>query len=340
MDYLRYHFDNELNEEGEVIIAGYPFFRDVILRVLDPTAYDDAFSDWCNQKAEEKCAKADEILSCYDNKGRFFRLKELYEKNSVIPFIGAGMSIPSGYPGWTNFLKKICKETRIEEKNLQILIDNGEYEEAAELIYDSLPEGAFLEQIENHFSIEHSINGCIQKIPSIFNNSVITTNFDNVLERVYLSDGPNRFDEILLGGDSSDLFKILGEGKRALVKIHGKSTKSRSRILTKSEYDYHYNESGILESVIEAISNQTLLFIGCSLSNDRTLACLKKIAQRKGIENIPRHYAFLKLDEPENRLDRRDELVECNIHPIWYTEDHDECLDALLEKLADKRSYD
>jgi hypothetical protein len=105
--------------------------------------------------------------------------------------------------------------------------------------------------------------------------------------------------------------------------------------MTKSEYDQHYDNENGLETVIEAISNRTLLFLGCSLTVDRTLQCLARIVARKGHENVPRHYAFLKLSEGEDRLARRDQLATANVYPIWYTDDHDESIEALFEKLAE-----
>lgn len=336
MEYLRAVFDNELNDVGEVTIAGNKFYRDIILRSLDPTAYEDAFVDWCNEKREEKITKADEILSLFDNEGRFLRLKEIYASGSVIPFIGAGMSMKSGYPSWSGFLNKVLNETQVEKEEFTGLIDSGQYERAAQLLYDSLPAGSFLEHVENAFGIERQISGCLQKLPFIFKSAVVTTNFDSLLEKVYQSSDLRGFEEVLLAGDAVDFPKVLGEGRKALVKLHGNARSSRNRVLVQSEYDLHYGANKTLETVINAISSQTLLFIGCSLTVDRILICLKTIADSRGIENIPKHYAFLRLDEPDQRLERRDQLAECNIHPIWYVDDdHDESLEALLEKLID-----
>lgn len=335
MDYLRAYFDEELNHEGVVTIAGNPFYRDAILRDLDPTAYDEAFREWFSEKREEKCERANEILALYDNEGRFMRLKEIFLKDSVTPFVGAGLSMPSGYPGWTAFLFRVLAETTVDEDEFRELIDAGKYEEAAEKLFAALPDGCFLEQIENAFGVRRSIDGCIQKLPYLFKSALITTNFDAVLEAVYQRSELQGFEEVLLGGNGLDLPRALGEGRRTLVKLHGSANRSRDRILTKSEYDAHYGAEGQLQSVVEAISTRTLLFLGCSLSVDRTLKSLETLVRERGVENLPKHYAFLRLDNEEERLERRDMLARCNIYPIWYTGDHDECLEALLEKLVE-----
>ena len=59
--------------------------------------------------------------------------------------------------------------------------------------------------------------------------------------------------------------------------------------------------------------------------------------EEKGHEVTTRHYALLSIGEDEDRLARRDELAKANIFPIWYPadEDHDECIEALFQKLIE-----
>ncbi|WP_447928115.1 SIR2 family protein [Vreelandella sp. EE27] len=342
MEYLKSMFDSELRwvegageNEGKLGFGDIYFYPSEILKGLDTAGYENAFIEWCNQRRNERLQKADEILALYDNKDRFVRLKEIYAKGAVTPFIGAGLSRPSGYPGWTEFLERVLPETDVDKTKFDSLIDDGDFEEAAELLCNDLPRGSFLEQVENAFGVSRDIDGCVRKLPYVFTSAVITTNFDNVLERVYSESDLGAFDENLLAGDAEELPRALGEGKRTLIKLHGSANKSKNRILTKSEYDRHYQKEGSLESVIEALSTRTLLFFGCSLTVDRTLTCLKEIVARKGVENSPKHYAFLKTSDLKARNRHKRQLAECNIHVIWYTDDHDECLDALLEKLME-----
>lgn len=335
MDYLYPQFHDYLNQEGGVSIAQVNFSRDRILRELEATEYEVAFQEWLDIRKTENLSRADEILEKFDNLSRFNRLKEIFKRDSVIPFVGAGLSMPCGYPGWTKFLYSVLDETTADRIVFGSMINTGQYEEAAQLLKEALPNGSFLEQVENKFGLDPSeLNGVVQRLPFLFKSAVITTNFDNVLKKCYMN-ADQAFDEELLGADADELPRLLGEGKKVLVKLHGKANVSRKRVLTKEEYDAHYGEEGKLEAVIEAISTKSLLFIGCSLSVDRTLKCLKSICNRKGPENQPRHYAFLKLAHGEDRVTRKNQLNESNIYPIWYEGDHDECLEALFEKLAE-----
>lgn len=334
MEYLIPQFHDYLNEEGEVDVAGYSFRRDNILKELEKEGYQEAFNEWLQQRQQDNLSRADEILVLYDNQRRFNKLKEIYARGAIIPFVGAGMSMPSDYPGWTKFLYQVLDETKVSKVDFDEAITKGHYEEAAQMLSDALPVGCFLEHVENAFGANQKICGVVQRLPLIFKQAVVTTNFDNVLNRCF-ENAKFNFEEELLGPNAEELPRALGENRRVLVKLHGKANSSRNRILTKSEYDNHYQNDQALESVIEAISNSTLLFLGCSLTVDRTIQCLKRIIDKKGPENVPRHYAFLKLNEGEDRIARKNLLAEANIFPIWYTDDHDESLEALLEKLTE-----
>ncbi|EKS5669051.1 SIR2 family protein [Salmonella enterica] len=334
MYYLDKLFREYLNEDGIVRIASSEFYRDNIFDELDPSGYEETFLEWCSQRKVDNIKKADDILAQHELSDRFLRIREIHSRGMLIPFIGAGMSAPSDYPGWTSFLYKILNETSVEKSLIDECIAEGDYEEVAQILSDALPEGGFLEQVENKFGIEKELSGVIQRIPFIFQSSVVTTNFDNVIERCYARASVS-FDEMLLGSEAEHLPRVLGEGKTVLLKLHGKANSSKNRVLTKSEYNNHYRDSQELEKVIECISQNSLLFIGCSLTTDRTIKCLQSIANRKGHENIPRHYAFLQLNDNDSRIKRQNELRRANIFPIWYTGDHDECLEALLEKLVD-----
>lgn len=334
MEYLISQFHESLNEEGGVYIAGYSFTRDNILKELEKSGYQEAFNDWLQQRQAESLARAEDILALFDNQRRFQKLKEIYARGAIIPFVGAGLSMPSDYPGWTKFLYQVLDETKVSKADFDEVIAKGQYEEAAQMLSDALPAGCFLECVENAFGANQEICGVVQRLPLIFKQAVVTTNFDSVLNLCYENANFN-FEEELLGPIAEELPRALGENKRVLVKLHGKANSSRNRILTKDEYDKHYHDEQALESVIEAISNRTLLFLGCSLTVDRTVQCLSRIVARKGHEHVPRHYAFLKLNEGEDRLARRDQLAAANIYPIWYTDDHDESIEALLEKLTE-----
>ena len=347
MDFLKEQFESELiaeiNDDGQVLIGGAEFTPTDILQELDDQSYLSCFDDWLIDQKQKRLLKADEILSQYENRDRFNRLKEAFERGAVIPFIGAGLSQTSGYPGWTNFLKRLREETRITPEQLENMLRNGLYEEAAQALADDMPAGSFNEALENVYCAERSIQGPVQFLPHVFNGPVITTNFDDILKQCF--DKVSPFSETLLGGEATEIKRYLGRNEQILVKLHGKANTGKNRILTKIEYDHFYDAHNSLPDAIKNIASNQLLFLGCSLGVDRTIKVLIEIAKEQGHDNAVRHYAFLPLFNEAERLDRRDELAEANIFPIWYLVDtidgkvvsedvHDESIAALLEALG------
>ncbi len=335
MEFLKKVFNNELNVRGHIEIAGYTFQRDEVLNTMDSEAYKQAFIDWKQERKINLISKADEILKPYNNLNKFKALQNKFRESKTIPFIGAGMSMSSNYAGWTSFLYQLRADTRITEEELDSLINNGEYEKAAQILLNDMPQNSFDEAISNEYHFNNDILGAVQYLPYIFSTSVITTNFDNVLKRCY-DDSSKPFSEVLLGADTEELARLISSDDKLLIKLHGKANSSIKRILTEDEYNKHYEDSSILKKSIETICSNSLLFLGCSLSTDRTIKTMIEIVTEQGGSVVP-HYAFIGLIDESERLDRRDELAKANIHPIWYdaNDDHDECIEALLLKLVD-----
>ena len=344
-DYLERLFIEELNSEGEIIISGNSFFRDEILYTLDPEAYKDVFEFWKTERKQRNLNEANRILDITsDNRNRFFRLKELFKEKKIIPFIGAGMSISTGLPSWSEFLRPVQKETRTDRFHFEELLSQGKFEEAAQYLDDCSP-SHLQEQLDNIFGRKYlfnEINGVVCLLPKIFNNTpIITTNYDNILSTVYQQCNYPFSDE-LNGLYLEDLYNKLLDKQNFLLKIHGTFDKPQNRILTKNDYDKHYNDqTSKLKNCVENLFSSSLLFIGCSLTIDRLINALAEVVQEKGSENLPRHYAFL-FSDPEkddvNRIKRKEELAKSNIFPIWYNGNHNESIEALLELLNDGES--
>ena len=120
MDFLKPLFNSELNTEGDITVAGLTFERCKILAELDPISYDIKFNEWLEERKSRLIEKAETILTLYDNADRFEQLKRSFESGNLKPFIGAGMSVASGFPGWTSFLYKLCNESHVKIDDLEI----------------------------------------------------------------------------------------------------------------------------------------------------------------------------------------------------------------------------
>jgi hypothetical protein len=296
--------------------------------------FDELFDDWLAEYKERQIEHADDILRQFELEDRFLLLSEAHRAHTVMPFVGAGLSMPSGYPGWTHFLRKQRRQTAILEADLDALLAQGQYELAAQQIANARGV-AFNEAVDGAFGCSRDLCGPVEMLPYVFPDSVVTTNFDNALERSY-QNADKPFTEKLTGADSHQIRRRMLADERILLMLHGKATSGRNRILTQGEYDLHYTNGATLASTIHALcDSHNLLFLGCSLTVDRTLTAIKAKVEEVGHDNLPRHYAFLQEPATEElRLQRQDELAECHIYPIWYPADtHDESIEALLVKL-------
>lgn len=351
MRFLYKVFKDELNQEdavqivdGLVDIRGEKFTAFEILKLATKEGQVDSvcnrvFSDWSAGFIERKIEEADDFLDQFGVLGRFNSLVELCKSGGVIPFVGAGMSSTSGYPMWSNFLRNQLRQTNIPQGDFDEMLQAGKYEEAAEVIATHMRGPAFSEAVECSFSIEKSVIGPVLLLPQVFENHVVTTNFDNVLERSYRDDG-SEFSEVIRGSDAAELRRLLLRDQKILLKLHGRADTANGRILTKSEYDRHYAGENTLGKTLGLLSDRfSFLFMGCGLTVDRTLNALREHVEKVGHDNLPRHYAFLEAPETEHaRIARQQQLVDYHIYPIWYPKGmHDESISALLLKIWSMR---
>jgi len=348
MDYLKEKFHQELAAEGNLYVdKGRIFIRDKhwapedVLQKISDEAYDEVFNEWLDERKTVLLDLADEILARYDNNSRFESLKAAYENGTVVPFVGAGMSMSSGYPGWGQYLRGICEESSVPLQILNELLQLGKYEEAAQILFDDLGAATFNEHLNNVFGNRAALTkrgavGPVSYLPRFFKVGVITTNFDPVIEHVYDAAGV-KFEDVMLGSSAAEFPRLKAIGKSILLKFHGHADRARDRILTQMEYDSAYANKGVIRSLVShALFGSSLLFLGCSLGTDRTIQLMAEYVQEMGHENLPRHYAFLELKEGEDRKERRKALVAANIFPIWYEDvDHDEALEALIFALVE-----
>ncbi|MBL4657125.1 MAG: SIR2 family protein [Flavobacteriales bacterium] len=332
MEFLRPLYEDELNEEGDVEIVGLPFQRSRILTELEPDAFNATFEDWLVQRKLNCLEKASEILDLFDNRNRFEQLQRTFDNDKVMPFLGAGISMASGYPSWTGFLFEACEESHVTEAELDTLLGNGQYEEAAQTLHDDMTATGFNEILELVYKSKKEIYGAIHYLPKLFSkSSVITTNFDDLIEKIF-NDADQTFDQIKSGRALNEVLRLIPMGNRLLIKLHGNCDLVAERVLLKSEYDEAYADGNNVRNFFNRILfGQSLLFIGCSLTVDRTIQAMIKVVEEHGAETLPRHYAFLELKNGDDRLAKKKELLRANIFPIWYSEgEHEESIEALF----------
>lgn len=252
--------------------------------------------------------------------------KQLQTSVGVIPFIGAGTSMDFGFPSWTNFLLKLAQEAGIEPAIRQH-IGQGHYEEAAEELLKTLRfrrfQDLFVSEFGNHRIEGKQLKGAVCQVPRLSSGPVITTNFDHVLERVFEQAGFQS--EVVLGARADKVVTGLHQNASILLKIHGDVAETTDRILTLGEYKNHYGDTEPAKVDLNRslprllklmLSSRPVLFIGCSLNQDRTVSLLLEVA--RDLPDVA-HYAIVEKPDDEAAYRKKDRyLSDQGIRPIWF----------------------
>jgi HAD superfamily phosphoserine phosphatase-like hydrolase len=260
-------------------------------------------------------------------------------RDKLVPFVGAGLSSEFGYPTWNKLLERLASQAGLDKEVRQMLADN-KFEEAAELISEALPNvfDDTLRSTFNHNELKRPIkSGAVRYLPMIARGPVITTNFDRVIETAFADYGVP-FADTFAGSHIREASRALQLGQPFLLKLHGDYLDSGSRILTLKQYTQQYGHSDPTKVDLnhplpivlgQALGNCPMLFLGCSLRNDRTIVVMGRIAKRL-VGSI--HFALL--SESENLPERRKELDVWNIRPLFYPRGNYKSIDEFLACLA------
>lgn len=298
---------------------------------------------------------------CPGNEKNFNYLISLLQKHVVVPFVGAGFSANFGYPGWTGFLKSQAERFHLPDINRKL--EEKKFEEAASILQDKLGvhmmEYVMLQEFGDHIYKNTPYNPDLEILPRLFRNLLLTTNYDEVLEMLYAKVNGEML-RVLTPQNMRDkdlAERQIARGDAVLIKLHG-DVRGRNFILTEEEYDSNYGaKPSDMNRPLPCFLRQILLsriilFLGCSLEEDRTLDVIKQVRTEGSLS-----FALLPLPEStKNEVDpwkpilfheenginvmdtafqeRRDMLDCSSIIPIWYPFGEHEALSLFLREVS------
>jgi len=274
----------------------------------------------------------------------FEELKRSCQRGFVIPFIGAGMSKSAGLPDWKQYLLGLCDDAGLDVGAMrERLEEQADFEGAMNDIVQRLTINRFERDFERNFRLADEVSGAVALLPKLFDGSVITTNFDRVLERVY-EDGGKPFEEKVTGrGRANAFFRAIPAGQRYLLKLHGNIDNAAERVLNQDEYSAAYGNAGDINLTFplpkllrRLFTSYSFLFLGCSLTADRTVHTFVRVTGDEGPDNLPHHYAVVACPadaDGRRAIDQR--LADAHITPLWYPEGEHEHVEQILELLLD-----
>lgn len=309
----------------------------------DREAYEQALQAYRGQRRNEVLSR-DHLIELYGNEDgihwferneqRFEQLVERLAAEEVVPFVGAGISTGGGFPTWANHLRQQGRTAGLAPEQVEAWLQQGDYEAVIADIERQHGRDVFAQEIRDAFGKRGRIQDITLLISEIFTDTLVTTNYDRLLEQVY-DTGDGSQIQVL---DGTTAMTVVPDPERVtLIKIHGDFADPAHCILSKAQYDAAYGAGALdLQLPVPRIlaryySNNSLLFLGCNLRNDRTLQVFRATKLAAGDTWLPPHFC---IEQAPTRLAdltaRNIELLRLGITAIWYPEKQYQSVDDIL----------
>ena len=284
----------------------------------------------------------DEIMAFHpDNEDVYQEIKQFLPK--LVPFIGAGLT-SFAYYSWPKALKTLSQKLTDSASAQKVtdLINAKDLLGAAQLLEDFRTPANLARDLAGMFSADKREQARgqlshepISLLPDLFPELVLTTNFDETLETVYSESG-HPFQTVFLPGQPELLRQLMRQGGVCgLLKLHGTVTggliEYEKVVFTRAQYDRHYGKrSPLTRDLRDSFKNRMMLFLGCSLENDRTMDLLQKVIQPGDT-----YYTIINCT-PSERDKKIRQLGNKHIRAILYEGERHEAVRVILEHLLEE----
>jgi NAD-dependent SIR2 family protein deacetylase len=314
----------------------------------DKEAYDQAFKQYRQERRNEVLCETCLCEICADdhwfqrNNDHFDQLIECLEYGNVVPFVGAGLSVAGGFPSWKEHLRQQGRTAGIESAHIEDLLINGQFEAVIEEIEFTRGRDVFIQEIRDVFSRTGKLTDITMRLTELFVDTVITTNYDRLIEQAY-DTGEENTVQIINGLNAME---DPAADKITIIKLHGDIQNPARCILSKNQYDQNYGNPtlDLTLPIPKLLSyyyrNSSLLFLGCSLNKDRTMQVFQAVKEELGDADKPQHFSIEQAPEKEAMLVGRNAmLLKLGITPIWFEKGRFDCVEAILRHAKNELRY-
>lgn len=350
-------FNDWLNgEDGETIRNEFG-----LAKLTDPSkaffagdreAYDQAFREYRKERRYEVLCEqffADTFPAEGDdnhwfelNQRRFDQLLGRLATKDTLPFVGAGLSVPGGFSSWEGHLWHQAETAGLEREAVEELLKEGQYERVIEQIVALRGRDVFVQDIRDEFDRNGTIPDVVFRLAELFSDTVVTTNYDRLIEQAFETGNPEPV-QIITADNATD---FPDADKTTVVKLHGDIRRPGRCVLSKDQYDAAYGAGEIdLSLPIPKLldyyyRNNSLLFLGCSLHNDRTIQVFKAIKASHHGDDLPQHFVVESCPESLEELRSRNAfLASLGLTGIWFETKRYECVEGILRLARNELAY-
>jgi hypothetical protein len=253
----------------------------------------------------------------------------------VVPFIGAGLSAPGGFPTWKDHLRQQGRTAGIGAAVVEDLLVKGLYEEIVDRIERLRGVDVFGQELRDAFGKNGTIPPADYLVAELFQDTLITTNYDRLIEQSFDSGGAKAI-EVLT---PTTILQALDATKVTVVKLHGDVKAPGTCILSKAQYDAAYGAGDIdlalpiPQALDYYFRNSSLLFLGCGLNQDRTVRVFEaiKAKAKADVADLPQHFSIEQCPADEEALIARNQyLLRIGVTPIWFPAGNFDFVEGIL----------
>ncbi|MGM0930075.1 MAG: SIR2 family NAD-dependent protein deacylase [Actinomycetota bacterium] len=182
----------------------------------------------------------------------------------LVPFMGAGVSISAGAPGWKELIRRLALLIDLSDDELKALTNRDVLDQAGILrtLYEERSEAnwpSFNEAIASEVRLEHYglAPALLASLPS---KQAITLNYDELFE---LASSDAGLERTVIPDDDAAV------SDRWLLKLHGSAKRPESIVLTRDDYLGFSTSRDALSALVKAtLITHHLLFVGFGLEDD------------------------------------------------------------------------
>lgn len=228
-------------------------------------------------------------------------LIDAFNSDEVVCVVGSGPSIAAGFPSWLQLLELMvdeCEKQLVGFKQgleLRALLKQGHFLEVADEC-SKLLSGQLLRDLFQRIFREGSISPTKlhRQLAQLPFSAILTTNYDNLLERVYVAKNrANSFPLVITQTNIAQLPRLASERRFFILKMHGDADDVQTLVLTKQDYRNIIHGNDLYRTALSQIlATRTALFIGYGLrDHDLNLLLGEQAALFKAYGR--RHYVLL-----------------------------------------------
>ena len=175
-------------------------------------------------------------------------------RGDAAAFIGAGMSVPSGFVDWKGLLSDLATEIGLSIEKEEDLLAVAQY-----YVNEKNNRIKVTQTIKDAFSQATQENKSVSVFSKLNIKTVWTTNYDHVLEEAYESIG-KRVD---VKKSNKDLVLYDDDASVCIYKMHGDVSCPEETVILKDDYENYFNSRrGYVTTLKGHLLSKTFLFVG------------------------------------------------------------------------------